>query len=137
MEQSITLIKKLFVSAKGRVEQLEEQMKLLPKSCRSKKWSYNNQLLQHDLDEFQKNPSVVQEELDMLAEEMRVLRKRVELANLYHFQMEDFNNLKMEYDFMKVELLIYQKRSKRSQVEQWELYEEKIGEIIQEAFESY
>jgi hypothetical protein len=70
------------------------------------------------LDEFQKNPVVVQEELDMLAKEMKVLRKRVELANLYHFQMEDFNNLKMEHDFMKVELLIYQKRSKRNEAEQ-------------------
>ncbi len=95
------------------------------------------QLLQQDLDEFQKNPVVVQEELDMLAKEMKVLRKRVELANLYHFQMEDFNNLKMEHDFMKVELLIYQKRSKRNEAEQWELYKEQIGEIIQEAFESY
>ncbi len=54
----------------------------------------------------------------MLAKEMKVLRKRVELANLYHFQMEDFNNLKMEHDFMKVELLIYQKRSKRNEAEQ-------------------
>jgi hypothetical protein len=42
MDQSITLIKKLLVSTKGKVEQLEEQMKILPKSCRSKKWSYNN-----------------------------------------------------------------------------------------------
>jgi hypothetical protein len=38
---------------------------------------------------------------------------------------------------MKAKLLIYQKRSKRSQAKQWELYKEKIGEIIQEAFESY
>jgi hypothetical protein len=45
--------------------------------------------------------------------------------------------LKMEHDFMKVELLIYQKRSKRNEAEQWELYKEQIGEIIQEAFESY
>jgi hypothetical protein len=29
--------------------------------------------------------------------------------------MEEFNNLKMEYDFMKAKLLIYQKKSKRNQ----------------------
>jgi hypothetical protein len=44
--------------------------------------------------------------------------------------MEEFENLKMEHAFMKAELLIYQKRSKRSQVEQWELSKEQIGEII-------
>jgi hypothetical protein len=44
--------------------------------------------------------------------------------------MEEFDNLKMEHAFMKVELLIYKKRSKRSQVEEWELYKEKINEII-------
>ncbi len=38
---------------------------------------------------------------------------------------------------MEAKLLIYQKRSKRNQVEQWELYKEQINEIIQEAFESY
>jgi hypothetical protein len=41
----------------------------------------------------------------------------VELANLYHHQMEEFNNLKMEYAFMNAKLQIYQKRSKRSQTE--------------------
>ncbi len=51
--------------------------------------------------------------------------------------MEEFNNFKMEYAFMKAKLLIYQKRSKRSQVEQWELYKEQVDEIIWEAFESY
>jgi hypothetical protein len=76
------------------------------------------QFLQQDLDEFQKNPDVVQEKLDMLAKEMRVLRKRVELVDLYHFQMEEFDNLKMEHVFMKVELLNYQKRSKRNQSKQ-------------------
>jgi hypothetical protein len=70
----------------------------------------------------------------MLVEEMKVLRHRVKLTNLYHYQMEEFNNLKMEHAFMKTELLIYQKRS---QVEQWELYKEQIDEIIWEAFESY
>ncbi len=51
--------------------------------------------------------------------------------------MGEFENLKMEYAFMKVGLLIYQKRSKRSQAKQWELYKEQIGEIIQKVFESY
>ncbi len=54
---------------------------------------------------------MVEEELDMLAKEMKVLRQRVKLADLYHYQIEEFNNLKMEHAFMKVELLIYQKRS--------------------------
>jgi hypothetical protein len=44
--------------------------------------------------------------------------------------MEEFDNLKMEHAFMKAELLIYKNRSKRSQVKQWELYKEQIGEII-------
>jgi hypothetical protein len=61
---------------------------------------------------------VVQEELDTLVEEMKVLRKRVELVDLYHFQMAEFDNLKMDHAFMKVELLIYQKRSKRNQAKQ-------------------
>jgi hypothetical protein len=73
----------------------------------------------------------------MLAREMKVFKQKVKLANLYHYRMEEFDNLKMEHAFMKAKLLIYQKRSKRSQAEQWELYKEKIGEIIQEAFESY
>jgi hypothetical protein len=51
--------------------------------------------------------------------------------------MGEFDNSKVEHAFMKAKLLIYQKRSKRSQAEQWELYKEKISEIIQEAFESY
>ncbi len=38
---------------------------------------------------------------------------------------------------MKIELLIYQKRSKKSQAKQWGLYKEQINEIILEAFESY
>jgi hypothetical protein len=62
--------------------------------------------------------------------EMRALRQSVELIDLYHHRMEEFNNLKMEYAFMKVEFLIYRKRSKKSQVEQWELYKEQVGEII-------
>lgn len=51
--------------------------------------------------------------------------------------MGEFENLKMEYAFMKVRLWIYQKRSKRSQAKQWELYKQQIGEIIQKVFESY
>jgi hypothetical protein len=51
--------------------------------------------------------------------------------------MEEFDNLKMEYAFMKVELLIYQKRSKNNQAKQWGLYKEQINEIVLEAFESY
>jgi hypothetical protein len=42
--------------------------------------------------------------------------------------MEEFNILKMEYAFMKVNLLIYQKKSKRTQAKQWELYKGQIGE---------
>jgi DNA repair ATPase RecN len=79
---------------------------------------------------------VVQKELDTLAEELKVLRQRAKLANLYHCWMEEFDNLKMEHALMKVEFLIYQKRNKRSQVEQWELYKKQITEIIQEAFKS-
>jgi hypothetical protein len=45
---------------------------------------------------------------------MRALRQRARLENLYHYWMEEFKNLKMEYAFMKVKLLIYQKISKRS-----------------------
>jgi len=41
--------------------------------------------------------------------------------------MGEFDNFKMEYAFMKVEL----------QVKQWELHKEQVGEIIWEAFESY
>jgi hypothetical protein len=44
--------------------------------------------------------------------------------------MEEFDNLKMEHALMKAELLICQKRSKRSQVEQWELYKKQIIKII-------
>ncbi len=38
---------------------------------------------------------------------------------------------------MNTKILIYQKKSKRSQVKQWELYKEQVGEFIWEAFESY
>jgi hypothetical protein len=57
---------------------------------------------------------VIQEELDSLTKEMKVLKHRVEHINLYHHWMEEFDNLKMEHGFMKAKLLIYYKRSKRS-----------------------
>jgi hypothetical protein len=44
--------------------------------------------------------------------------------------MEEFNNLKMEYAFMKADLLIYQEKSKRSQAKQWEFYREQVDEIF-------
>jgi hypothetical protein len=53
--------------------------------------------------------------LDALAKEMRALKYRAELVDLHHYHMEEFDNLKMEHAFMKAELLIYQKRSKRNQ----------------------
>jgi hypothetical protein len=62
------------------------------------------------LEEVKKNPCVVQEELDKLAKEMMVLRWKVKLIDLYHYQMEEFDNLKMEHVFMKVEVFIYQFR---------------------------
>jgi hypothetical protein len=46
-----------------------------------------------------------------------MLGKRAKLVDLYHDWMEEFNNLKMQYAFMKIELLIYQQRNKRCQVE--------------------
>jgi len=55
---------------------------------------------------------------------MKALRQRVELIDLYHYQMKEFDNMKMEHALMKAKLLIYYKRSKRSQVEKWELYKE-------------
>jgi hypothetical protein len=38
---------------------------------------------------------------------MRILKQKVELMDLYHHQMEKFDNMKMEYAFMKAKLLIY------------------------------
>jgi hypothetical protein len=60
---------------------------------------------------------MIQDELDALPEEMRALKQKAEFVDLYHYQMEEFDNLKMEHAFMKAKLLIYQKRSKRSQAE--------------------
>jgi hypothetical protein len=51
--------------------------------------------------------------------------------------MEEFDNLKTKHAFMKAKLPIYQKGNNRNQVEQWEQCREQIGEIIQDAFESY
>jgi hypothetical protein len=45
---------------------------------------------------------------------MKALRQKVELVDLYHHRMEKFNNLKMEHAFMKVELLIYLTKQKKS-----------------------
>jgi hypothetical protein len=33
---------------------------------------------------------------------MKALRQRAELIDLYHYQMEEFDNSKMEHAFMKV-----------------------------------
>jgi hypothetical protein len=44
--------------------------------------------------------------------------------------MEEFNNLKMEYAFMKADLLIYQKKNKRSQAKQWEFYRNKSVKFL-------
>jgi hypothetical protein len=52
--------------------------------------------------------------LDTLAKELRVLRQRVKLTNLYRYKMEEFDNFKMEHALMKAKFLTYQKRSKRS-----------------------
>jgi hypothetical protein len=35
---------------------------------------------------------MIQEKLDTLAKEMRALRQRAECVDLYHYQMEKFNN---------------------------------------------
>ncbi len=82
------------------------------------------------MEKVKKNPSVIQEELGALVEEMRMLRQKVKLANLYHYQMEELDKLKMEFAFMTAKILIYQKRSKRSQAKQWKFYKKQIGEII-------
>jgi hypothetical protein len=88
------------------------------------------------LEEVRQNPFVIQEELDLLTKEMRALKQRVKLIDLYHHWMEEFNNLKMEHAFMKVELLIYHKRSKRNLADQWEFYKKQVSKIIQKVFES-
>ncbi len=40
--------------------------------------------------------------------------------------MEEFDNLKMEHAFMKVKLLIYNKKNKRNPTEQWESYKKQV-----------
>jgi hypothetical protein len=60
---------------------------------------------------------VIPKELAGLEKETKMLGKRAKLVDLYHDWMEEFNNLKMQYAFMKIELLIYQQRNKRCQVE--------------------
>lgn len=50
---------------------------------------------------------MIQEELDALAKELRALKQRAKFANLYHYQMEEFGNLKMENAFIEAKLLIY------------------------------
>jgi hypothetical protein len=69
------------------------------------------------LEEVRKNQSTIKKELDSLEKEMRALRQRAELVDLYHHWMEEFDNLKMEYVFMKAKLMIYQNMNKRSQTE--------------------
>jgi hypothetical protein len=54
-------------------------------------------LLQQDLEELWYDICIIQEELDSLVKEMKALRQRVEFIDLYHHQMEEFNNLKMVY----------------------------------------
>jgi hypothetical protein len=48
---------------------------------------------------------------------MRALRQRAELVDLYHHRIEEFDNLKMEYVFMKARLMIYQNMNKRNRAE--------------------
>lgn len=38
-----------------------------------------------------------------------MLKQKVEFTNFYHNRMEEFDNLKMEYTFMKTELLNFKK----------------------------
>jgi hypothetical protein len=58
---------------------------------------------------MKENPIMNLEQMEAIEREMKTLRLRTKLANLYHHQMEEFDNLKMEYAFMKTELLmIYQ-----------------------------
>lgn len=68
---------------------------------------------------------------------MKILKQKVELVDLYHHQMEEFDNLKMEYAFMKVTLLIYWYKSIKNQAEQWALHKKQVSEIIWKAFGTY
>jgi hypothetical protein len=44
---------------------------------------------------------MVLEDLKTLKREMRTLKQMVKLVDIYHNQMDVFDNLKMEYAFMK------------------------------------
>ncbi len=59
------------------------------------------------MEEVWQNLGVNKEELDSLDKEMKGLRQRARLLDLYHHQMEEFDNLTMEYAFMKAKLLFY------------------------------
>ncbi len=77
-----------------------------------------------------KNLNIIKEELDFLKKEMRPLKQRAELIDLYHHRMEEFNNLKMEYVFMKAKSMIYQNMNKRSKLSSGSSIRSLVGEII-------
>lgn len=56
---------------------------------------------------MKQNLDMTLEDMEALEREMKTPRQKVELADLYHCRMKEFNNLKMEYAFTKVKLLIY------------------------------
>jgi hypothetical protein len=58
---------------------------------------------------------MTQEKLEAIEKEMTSLRHKAKMVNFYHHRMEDI--FKMEHAFMKVEFLVYQHKSKKSQVE--------------------
>ncbi len=41
---------------------------------------------------------------------MKMLKQKVEFTNFYHNRMEELDNLKMEYAFMKTKLLNYENK---------------------------
>ncbi len=107
----MTITKKLLVLTKG-MERSEEQNESLTETTQKKQlefqWSTKKiWLLQQDLEEVQKNLGVLLEKLDVLVEEMNALRQKTKLTILYHYQMEEFDNLKMEHAFMKAKFLTY------------------------------
>ncbi len=77
------------------------------------------------------------EKMETTKSEIRMLKQRIESANLYHQEIEEFNNWKMKYAFIKIKLLIYQQRSNKSQIEQWALHKDKVVQIILESFKTY
>jgi hypothetical protein len=50
---------------------------------------------------MKQNPGIVLKELGTLETEMRMLWQKAEFVDIYHNWIEDFDNLKMEYAFMK------------------------------------